>query len=193
MNVSLSIADVRSLPFQYGIFDSVFSETSASLVLSWLESVTIWKLAKTDFYKQYEFSIDDINLPESVRFLTDPHFTEELRNTMQALFDTTLSKDVRSIAHKLMPTQHIGIHNDVLKGGESHRLTVQLNRGGEESAGGYFMLFNSANVNDVHRILRPIHNSALAFAISTQSYHAVTRQHSGARFTLVFSFHEQPA
>ena len=69
----------------------------------WLESVTIWKLAKTDFYKQYEFSIDDINLPESVRFLTDPHFTEELRNTMQALFDTTLSKDVRSIAHKLMP------------------------------------------------------------------------------------------
>ena len=193
MKVALSLADVRTLPFHYGLFDSVFSETAAGLVLSWLERVTFWKLATTDFYEQYEFCIDDITLPEPVRFIRDPAFTDNLRNAMQALFGTNLTREVRSIAHKMMPTQHIGIHNDALKGGESHRLTVQLNRDGGDSSGGYFMLFNSANVTDVHRILKPTHNSALAFAISTRSYHAVTRQHAGTRFSLVFSFYEQPA
>ena len=68
MNVSINLADVRTLPFHYGLFHSVFSETAASLVLSWLEGVTFWKLAKTDFYEQYEFCIDDVSLPEPVRF-----------------------------------------------------------------------------------------------------------------------------
>ena len=192
MNLSLSVADVRTMPFHYGLFHSVFSETAAGHVLSWLEGATYWKLATTDFYEQYEFCIDDVNLPAPIKFMHDPAFTDNLRNAMQELFRTSLTKDVRSIAHKLMPNQHIGIHNDVLEGGESHRLTVQLNRDSGESAGGYFMLFNSADVKDVHRILRPAHNSAVAFAISKRSYHAVTQQHGGTRFSLVFSFYEQP-
>ena len=74
-------------------------------------------------------------------------------------------------------------------GGETHRLTVQLNRGLRDEDGGFFMLFNSDDPSDVHRILRPVSASAIGFAIGPDSHHAVSRLHGGTRFTLVYSFH----
>ena len=52
-----------------------------------------------------------------------------------------------------------------------------------------YMLFNSADASDVHRIFPPANDSAVGFAISPKSHHAVSTVHGGERFTLVFSFY----
>lgn len=193
MTLSVTLADVRTKPFPYATFSSIFSDATAAALLSWLQGADCWQLARTDFYEQYEICMDDIRLPGPIRFLQELGFQNTLKTHMESLFSTTLLPDVTALAHKLTPTQHIGIHNDLLKGGESHRLTVQINEAGRNFEGGLFMLFNSQNVEDVHRILKPIHNSAVAFAISDHSYHAVTKQHVGIRYTIVFSFQELAA
>ena len=190
MTLSVTLADARTKPFPYAIFSSIFPDTTAAALLSWLQGTDCWQLARTDFYEQYEFCIDDIWLPEPIRFLQDLGFRNSLKTQMESLFSTTLLPDITAFAHKLTPTQHIGIHNDLLNGGESYRLTVQINEAGRTFEGGLFMLFNSQDVEDVHRILKPIHNSAVAFAISERSYHAVTKQHVGERYTIVFSFQQ---
>ena len=191
MNLSWSILDVQEQPFRYAVLDSVLEEASAEEILHWLEGVNFWKLTKTDFYEQYEFSVEDVDLPGTVAFLKHPTFVQAILSFMEKLFQTSLESKVSLVAHKLVPTQHIGIHNDYMLNSESYRLTLLLSRTHDETAGGLFMLFNSQNVEDVHRIFRPINNSALAFAISPRSFHAVSRQNVGTRFTLVFSFYDQ--
>ena len=88
-----------------------------------------------------------------------------------------------------MPGQRIAIHNDYLIGEETHRLIVQVNRGLKDEDGGFFMLFNSFDASDVHRVLRPIHGSAIGFEISPASHHAVSRLYGEERYTLVYSFY----
>ena len=188
MNLQLSLAEVQGSPFPYALFDSVFPDATNRSLLTWLESTTLWTLAKTDFYEQYELGTDHASIPQAVQFLVDTAFKSILRTRMEQLFSVPLSTCVSALAHKLVPGQHIGIHNDLRHAGESHRFTVQLNRGLTDADGGYFMLFNSVDPSDIHRILKPVHNSALAFAISEQSHHAISKQYRGTRFTLVFSF-----
>lgn len=188
MSLNLQLADFRRSPFPYGVFTSVFTTQANADVLCWLEHSDKWRLAKTDFYEQYEFCADDLAYPDTVAFLGCPRFREELCQQLGVIFEDQLFDHLQIIAHKLIPGQHIGIHNDVISGGETHRLTVQLNRGQCESDGGFFMLFDSSDPSDVHRVLRPTNNSAIAFAISEQSNHAVSTQHSGVRYSLVFCF-----
>ena len=189
MNLARRRTQLQERPFPYVLFDAVFSPNEIDSLLTWLENSEDWVLVETDFYEQYEFCIDDAALPTSVAFLQAPTFRGSVKAEMEALFSTGLSSHIRVLAHKLIPGQHIGIHNDVIDSGESHRFTVQLNGGLAEDAGGYFMLFNSYDPSDVHRILRPINNTAIAFSLSENSNHAVSRQHFGIRYTLVFCFH----
>lgn len=192
MNLKLKIADTQNEPFPYALYSSVFSERANADLLDWLEQTDDWVLATTDFYEQYEFCVDDVALPLSAGFLKEESVRERLRNEVSSLFQLTLSPDVRLLAHKLAPRQHIGIHNDVIAGREACRLTVQLNRGLTNDDGGFFMLFNSSDPSDIHRFLKPVNNSAIAFAISERSNHAVSVQQAGIRYTLVFCFYECP-
>lgn len=178
-------------PFEYSLFDRIFSKNSLGSLLSWLKSVEAWKLVETDFYEQFEFSVDNMKLPGSVAFLNSTKFRSELATNTSKQFGVTFLERSSLTAHKLLPGQHIGIHNDVIKGGESHRLTIQLNDGLKNLDGGYFLLFDSSNAADIHRVLKPVSNSGIAFAISDKSNHAVTEVHKGVRFSLVFSFHER--
>ena len=78
---------------------------------------------------------------------------------------------------------------DYLVGEETHRLIVQLNRGLRDEDGGFFMLFNSFEPQDVYRILRPVGGSGIGFEIGLNSNHAVSQIHRGERYTLVYSFY----
>ena len=104
-------------------------------LLTWLENSQDWVLVETDFYEQYEFCIDDATLPSAVAFLQSDTFRARLKAQIDALFSAKLSNYIRVVAHKLIPRQHIGIHNDVVDSGESHRFTVQLNSGLAEDGG----------------------------------------------------------
>ena len=67
-------------------------------------------------------------------------------------------------------------------------MLVQLNRGWDDANGGILMLFAGSRAEDVERMVRPTHASAVSFEISPTSFHAVSTIHSGERYTLVYSF-----
>lgn len=178
-----------SRPFCYLLLGRVFPDAVVELLISWLERDGRWRLVETDFYEQYEFSLMDAELPMALAHLVDRAGLDETRHFIEREFGCRLTDRVDLVAHKLLPGQRIAVHNDYLVGEETHRLTVQLNRGLSDEDGGFFMLFNSCDAADIHRVLRPVSNTAIAFEISTKSHHAVSRLHRGERYTLVYSFH----
>ena len=185
----LRIVEQAGRPFRYFLADQCLTRIVERDILAWFETNAPWRLAETDFYEQYEFSLFDSNLPGSLKSMILPDSLGRLRLVMGNAFQRRLSDRVNIVAHKLLPGQRIAIHNDYLSGEETHRLTVQINRGLSEQDGGFFMLFNSSNANDVHRVLRPVSGSAIGFEISPESHHAVSCLHGGERYTLVYSFY----
>ncbi|AEH89913.1 cyclophane-containing peptide 2OG-Fe(II) oxygenase YhhC [Mesorhizobium opportunistum] len=176
-------------PFRYFVAERCCTPDIEAALLDWFETTAPWKLVETDFYEQFEFDMRDADIPAAIAVLIAPATLDTLRQKIEDALDTRLSPDVQLVAHRLDPGQRIAIHNDLREGGETHRFTVQLNRGLSDEDGGFFMLFNSDDANDVHRILRPISGTAIGFAISSNSHHAVSRVHGGVRFTLVYSFY----
>jgi hypothetical protein len=183
------VVEQQRRPFPYLLADECLPVGLADALLDWFERDAPWALAKTNFYEQYEFNLLDAEQPASVRGLLSPIWLDRCRATMEQAFGTPLEARQTLVAHKLVGGQRIAIHNDFIPGGETHRLTIQLNRGLRDEDGGLFMLFNSFDPSDIHRILRPANGTGVAFAIGASSHHAVSKIHGGERFTLVFSYH----
>ena len=184
--------EVVDLPFRYFLARRCLSQGIAKLLLDWFESAAPWQLVETDFYEQYEVNMLAVDLPESLSSLASPDSLSKLRGSVAAVFDVALDDRVTLLAHKLVPGQRIALHNDFLGGEhETHRVTVQLNRGLSDGDGGLFVLFNSIDPHDIHRVIRPLTGSCLGFEIGEHSNHAVSRLHRGERYTLVYSFHAQ--
>lgn len=189
----MRLVETRGEPFPYLLADQCLAADVEKETLDWLDHGAPWRLVETDFYEQYEFSLFDAELPFSIRRLVEPEGLADVRAFIECTLDCTLTDRVELVAHKLVEGQRIGIHNDYLVGEETHRLTIQLNRGLSDEDGGFFMLFESCDATDVHRVMRPISNSGVGFAIGPSSHHAVSRVHGGIRYTLVYSFHARPA
>jgi Rps23 Pro-64 3,4-dihydroxylase Tpa1-like proline 4-hydroxylase len=186
--LKLSSIEAFSSPFDYFTSPEAFQPEVAALILDWLELRAPWKLVIADFYEQYEFSFWNVELPSELVFLTQARLVTTLRERLQKIFNVRLSRKVDIAAHKLIPGQRIRLHNDFIAGHETHRLLIQLNRRWTDDHGGLLMLFNSPEPSDIHKIFRPLHNTALAFAVSPQSNHAVSKITAEHRFTLVYSF-----
>ncbi|MDT7543413.1 MAG: hypothetical protein QOE33_3317 [Acidobacteriota bacterium] len=182
---------VFSEPFPYAITTRAFNDEVSYAVLEWLQAEASWKLVETDFYEQFEFSLADVQPPARLSFLRERIFIDSLNAEIEKLFGVRLDERVDVTAHRLVRGQRIRIHNDYIFGGETHRLLVQLNHGWKVEDGGLLMFFNSPDPSDVHKIFRPIHNTAVAFAISSDSNHAVTTIHGSDRFTLVYTFYAE--
>jgi len=187
----LSSVEMFSEPFPHFISPEGFDENISLLLLDWLETGATWKLVETDFYEQYEVNFLDALLPSQLTFLHERSFLSELRTTIENLFQAKLTERIDVNAHKLIPGQRIRIHNDFIAGEETHRLLIQINRCWNEEQGGLLLFFNSQNPADIHKLIRPIHNSVAGFEISPHSYHAVSTIHQGERFTLVYSFYKE--
>ena len=185
----LTALEVLAEPFPYFTAFEGFSEETGSTILNWLETDAPWKLVETDFYEQFEFSLSGVRTPPSLRFISGLSFLDNLRRRLERVFRVALGERIDCTAHKLIRGQRIRIHNDFIPGGETHRVLVQLNRGWHEDQGGFLMLFNSQDSSDLHRVLPPIPNSVVGFAISERSNHAVSATRGGERFTLVYSFY----
>ncbi len=186
--ISLGVVDYRVSPFPYFLARNCVGAEILSALLKWFETEAPWRLVTTDFYEQYEFSMLDAALPEEVSELISRDKLAVLCREMAEVFGVAFDLPILLVAHKLVPGQRIAIHNDYLRGKETHRLTIQLNRGLADEDGGFFMLFNSFDPKDIHRIIRPVTGSAIGFEIGEHSHHAVSRLHGGQRYTLVYSF-----
>lgn len=178
-------------PFRYFLARRCLEREIEHVLLDWFETLAPWTLVETDFYEQYEFSMLHTPLPRPLLPLTEHRNLSLLRDAMGAQFKLSFTNRMSMLAHKLVPGQRIAIHNDYIDGHETHRLTVQLNRGLNDGDGGLFLLFNTADPHDIHRILLPTAGSGLCFEISENSNHAVSRLYHGERYTLVFSFYAQ--
>lgn len=187
--INFSRINCYSEPFEYLTGSDVLDKRFGSELLQWLENCDAWKLVEKDFYEQYEFSFFDVTLPQHLSILREYSSLRNIKNEIEEIFETELSSKIDFTAHKLVPGQRIRIHNDFIPGQESHRLIIQLNRGWKQENGGLLMLFNSDEPSDVHKVIVPVHNSAVAFKISPSSNHAVSTIHEGGRFTLVYSFY----
>lgn len=192
MSTLLRLANLQGFtkPFPYVVSPEALDLEASRAVLAWLEAAAPWKLVETDFYEQFECSLWDVPLPTTLTFLCEPAFLTALKTRVAELFGVAMSHRVDITAHKLLPGQRIRLHNDFIPGAETHRLLLQFNRGWREDDGGLLLCFYSADSADIHKIFRPVHNSAFGFAITATSYHAVSTIHAGERFTIVYSFYE---
>jgi len=161
-------------------------------ILRWMKTSAPWRLVETDFYQQFEFSLRDVDIPNHLSCLGDGSLAAAVLEQMSSTFNLPLAEKVEIVAHKLNPGQRIRIHNDCLQGGETHRLVIQLNPSWTNANGGLFMVFTSANAEDVYRIIRPLHNTAVGFAISNHSHHAISTVYREARYSLICSFRAMP-
>src|SRR2546423_1623651 len=189
--LTLSSCECFVEPFPYFVSHQGFRPEASLEMLEWLEADAPWELVEAGFYEQYEFNFFDGRLPAHLAFFQAESFLAEVRARAAKIFQAELSERTDFNAHKLLPGQRIRLHNDFIPGQETHRLLIQLNRGWDDGQGGLLMFFNSATPTDIHKVIRPFHNSAVGFAISENSNHAVSIIHSGERFTLVFSFYEE--
>ena len=188
IQINLHKSNYSATPFPLIHSSAVLSPQLASNLLSWLETYDSWNLIQTDFYEQYEFNFQDANIPSHLNCFDDGTFNLAALKIMSEIFEVKLEDSVDIVAHKLTPGQKIGIHNDNLEGAETHRLIIQLNSGWREENGGYFMTFKSDDARNIHQIVAPLHNSAIGFAITENSHHAVTTVHKSNRYTIVCSF-----
>jgi 2OG-Fe(II) oxygenase superfamily len=185
-------AEPRQLPFPHSSMPGVIDGDLANAALGWMETDAPWILRVASFYEQWELHIDPKKAPPPLRPLVSRVAVNRLINRMLWPLAEQEWQLGEITAHKLVLGQTIRIHNDYLEGQESHRLLIQLNRNWTDSQGGFLMLFGSANPKDVRRVVRPLHRSGFAFAISPLSFHAVSQVQGGERFTLVYSFRADP-
>ncbi|WP_022652485.1 cyclophane-containing peptide 2OG-Fe(II) oxygenase YhhC [Aquaspirillum serpens] len=184
-------SQLRMFPFPHLIRDDALLYQESETLLHWLEQDAPWKLKIAEFYQQYEFSFDGIQLPEEVANIFSESSINNLRRSIENLFKVNLSRKVHIVAHKLTEGQVIRIHNDFIPGEESHRVLIQLNRGWTEENGGLLMLFSENKPESLTNAFLPLHNTAFAFEISSKSFHAVSSINSGERFTIVISFFKE--
>ena len=188
------LTDPRSLcvshePFSYFTATAVLDQNCISSLLVWFEAHASWNLVETDFYEQHELELGSDEPRNPMNFLIDRNFLEMVRNEAEDLFAEKFSERVEWAVHKLLPGQRIRIHNDLLEGGETHRLILHLNRGWNLSKGGFLMFFNSPDPADVHRVLMPLNCSLVGFEISEKSSHAVSLVRDGERYAVVYSLY----
>jgi Rps23 Pro-64 3,4-dihydroxylase Tpa1-like proline 4-hydroxylase len=187
--IDFTPVEVHAEPFDYFTLTQAFNDETSLIVLDWLETDAPWKLVEADFYTQYEFDLENIKLPEYIFFLNQRGFLDYLIREFERIFSVKLAQQVDITAHKLIKGHTIRLHNDYIPGQETHRLLIQLNRNWRDENGGFLIFFNSSDPKDIHRVIRPAHNSSAGFAISQKSNHAVSTIHNGERYTLVYSFY----
>lgn len=186
INLSSSVA--HDIPFPHFSSTSVLNNGLESKIFDWFQSTQEWILVETDFYEQYEFSLLSIKLAKEVQCLIEPDFLNTIQKKFTEAFHVSGFELVDVVAHKLVNSQHIGVHNDYINGDETHRLVLHFNPSWNEDHGGYLLLFNSSDVNDMSKVISPVNNSAFGFEISKQSHHAVSKIYNFTRYTIVYTF-----
>jgi hypothetical protein len=185
----IETAEARRRPFPYFISEQVLGPDAASHLLHWLETGARWRLHQGAFFEQYECNLLGVTAPNGCASLFGEKALDELKRRMEALLGTELTDQIEVLAHKLLPSQGIGIHNDEPHDDlETHRFILQLNRGWSDEDGGHLFLFNSKNPLDIHTVVRPAHNTGVGFAMSDRSYHAVSDVRQKTRYTVIYSF-----
>jgi Rps23 Pro-64 3,4-dihydroxylase Tpa1-like proline 4-hydroxylase len=186
--IDLSTLEAEAAPFPYCYDTQVLLGGMDLLVYEWLSQTDLWRITHADFYDQYEFSLWDVALPQALQALQSQATVAAITAKFREVFHLSDIQLVGITAHKLVDGQRIAIHNDYIEGEETHRLVIHFNPNWSEENGGLFMIFASPQVEDLSKVILPIHNSAIGFEISRRSHHAVSTIHGLTRYSIVYTF-----
>jgi Rps23 Pro-64 3,4-dihydroxylase Tpa1-like proline 4-hydroxylase len=188
--LDFSRLETGNAPFPHFWSAEVLNDGIEASVFDWLEGTDAWGLTEADFYTQYEFSLLDVILPEDLQCLITEGSISVIRDHFRTAFQLSSLELVGVTAHKLVTGHRIGIHNDYIGKAETHRLIIQINPHWDDSKGGYLLLFGSSDATHLSKLVKPANNSAFGFAISDQSYHAVSTVYNSSRYSIVYTFKE---
>lgn len=186
--VELSDITSEQKPFPHFYSSFGLNEIDQVKTSDWLHNSIRWELSKTHFYEQFEFNLLSMPIPQEVKFLIQDQTLESIVDEFKLYFDVDKLELVGVVAHKLIDGQKIGIHNDYINDKETHRLVLHFNPTWREENGGFLMLFNSGDSQDVAKVFNPVSNFAFAFEISHSSHHAVSKIYNFTRYTIVYTF-----
>lgn len=174
--------------WKYCVLSQVFSDDLLEHILNKLKKLE-WLEVEHSFYKQREY-----NLLESKDFkaLFSEEFLGNLRENVEKYFQIKLKKDISVVAHKMIKGDYIGIHTDMNKYGETHRLTLLLNDEWDVDDGGIFLTLNEHNLESISSAWLPMINTGVLFEICEQSFHAVTPINGKKeRLSIIITFSEE--
>lgn len=185
--VTIAGAQHSDDPFTHALVLDCIDDETLLACNDWFSDGAPWKLAKTDFYEQYEFDLRDAQHWLVAR-LSGTTAISKIVSEMELLFKCRFTDDFSVTAHKLVNGQQIGIHNDWIEGQETHRLVVHLGRWSTAADGGLLTVLAGPAAADAVRLIKPLPRSGFAFQISPTSYHAISTVHNDDRYSLVYSF-----
>lgn len=181
-------AKAYATPYPHVICAQVFEPAPLEALAEWLPQAG-WRLAKHDFYEQWECVLSQSDVPPEAAALFGPGTLHDLRAQMQEWFSVELTEDCRVVAHKLLPGQGIGPHTDhPAFGYETHRLVVTPNLLHDDADGGHLLIMRGRGEADLCNVVRPLFNVGFAFEASEASFHCVADVYSNARYSLIFNF-----
>jgi len=189
-SIKFSCLTFADNPFPHFCSTSILQKSIESKLFDWFEHTGEWNLTKTEFYEQYEFSFLNVMLPKDLQCLISQKTVAIIEKEFKNVFNAKSFELVGVTAHKLTNGQRIGVHNDFIQGEETHRLVIHINPTWTDSNGGFLILFNSENSEDISKIIMPMNNSAFGFEISNRSHHAVSKIYDFSRYSIVYTFKE---
>ncbi len=167
-------------------FSNVFAPESYKTLQSGFTQLS-WKEDKANFYEQYSYVIR----PEDqtpFNFLCQPSFFSPFKANLERFLKTSLRNSLRLVAHKLIFSQGIDVHNDYCgpeSGYENFRFIFQFANLSRKISGGEISFLNSENKEDVIKRYPYSENAGICFEVTPYSFHYVAPVEKGERFTLV--------
>jgi len=178
-------------PFKHLMGIDFFPNGESQIILNWLKKKENWELHTEDFFEQFEYTIFEDKVPLEINSIFNEYWRKSIIKQIEEIFGILLTSKIQISARKYGIGQGIGIHNDnpnVSMDYETHRLIIYLNEDFVDRFGGYLVLFNSKNISDIYKVIRPINNSYFCFEASPLSWHAVTNINEGVRYSINISF-----
>lgn len=180
-------SDIQELPFKHCAINEILNDGLEHAIHDWFEQTEDWGLTQMDFYTQFEFSLFDVKLPEELKCLISEATSAQIKSQFFKIFGFPNYDIVGITAHKLIGGHKIGVHNDFIGDEETHRLLIQINPDWQDENGGFLMLFNSQDSQNLNKMVRPLLNTGFAFEITDKSYHAVSTVYNYSRYTIVYT------
>jgi hypothetical protein len=176
-------------PYRHARGHRLFAPMLADQWLSTLEAVPRWTDAAGTFYSAKATVIERAWCPVHLAGLVEGPGLRQLEEAASSLFGQPLRLHGPVVAHRMGPGHSVGVHSDApFAGEETHRIVVFIARQPKPTDGGHFLLFEPRAGEKARWVLPLANNSAVAFELNHDSYHAVTRMVAGNRFSLILSF-----
>jgi hypothetical protein len=145
-----------------------------------------WREASTSFYTQREANLAT---NDYYRTVLSPDRLGGIRALVEDFFGCEVERKIEVAAHQLVCGDQIGIHSDCNSLGETHRLTIHLNRDWGQEQGGVLVALRDRDFSTATHAWLPRANTGFLFEIGCRSFHAVTSvQGVAPRYSIVFTF-----